>query len=629
MARRGPQPARLVLALALLSAVSSTAAQSGDSPPRQLIDLAAPGSPESEDIALLNAGKPIIRTLNPREGYGILFGVASDEAGVFPSILLELLVSDRQGDADIVCTPLPWAAAGIDLFPWTSRSSQGVDEIFLSSQSEEFQAAVTNVSVAQGEGKDPSTMVAAAFTCVVSDTTGVGSTWELELDFVEDAELDPEEQEAVARIFEKCCQEEGGCVGWPRVAVTLDPDAKGKEKKALKQSVHNVPISTDLCHQLGHVCDSQGRLTRMSLRGFGLQCEFPADEFSAFASLRKLDLTGNLLTGDAGAALDALAAASPGLTHLSLAVNRLTGSVDGSSGLCELATGGLLILDLEGNLEVGGAVPECLLGEGSTLLDVILTQTGVEGSLPDVLPADSPLEALHVAAARLSGSVPASLGNAQHLAVVDLSLNELTGGVPAGLIDIPSLRTVLMTHNKLSELPESWSDAETAVTPTLSLVGLDFNELEGPFPAALATAEGLSVLGLAVNNLGGGLPDGEGLFPLVEIFNVSGNKLEGSVPESWESSGPFNRLVNETSRFARLDMSNNELSGELPGFFFTETTNFSAPDPVIVYLSGNDLSCDGKHSPFVIDIEDCRLAGGEGAGKGGKKNKKNKKGSDG
>lgn len=71
------------------------------------------------------------------------------------------------------------------------------------------------------------------------------------------------------------------------------------------------------------------------------------------------------------------------------------------------------------------------------------------GSLPDIVPADSPLQLFHFDHNQITGTLPASLANARSLVHLNASRNRLAGTIPSMLGNIPTLQYFYVRMNSL------------------------------------------------------------------------------------------------------------------------------------------------------------------------------------
>ncbi|CAD7701909.1 unnamed protein product [Ostreobium quekettii] len=536
-----------------------------------------------EDVALLTEGKPIVGFLDFNEARIVRFGVTSTSTGDFPDILMTLIVTNALGDADIRCSPYNWVQQGRRGFPWVSTHRQGADEVFMSSKTEEYKAAVIDVEVNRTGVTE--TIQAVGFQCWVVGASRAGSAFELEADVaVAGVGLIGDEQKALRTIFADCCAKKGACKNWPR-----------KGKKGIK-------LEFDLCHVQGNICDVKGRLTRLNMDGYGLGCEFPSREFSVFEDMRKQEVGRNKFTGDMAKVMDALATLV-NLTHINVRDNKLSGTLANSKGLCEMTASRLQFLDVQSN-PVHGPIPECLITSDSQLLDVILSKTDISGTIPDVFAAESNLQAFIARDARLFGKVPPSLANPEQLTFLELGANELTGRFPDGVEELPNIHTLSLQRNKISGLPKAWNIADRNNPTTLKFVDFGSNKIRGKFPLMLATVEHMDYLDLSRNKLKGTLPDAPGVFPNIYTLKLANNRFHGAIPDSWGAMGMF-QVPPAIDISGKLDLRNNrDLSGELPDFFYPDELQGNVPE---VRIDKTSIACDVRGpSPYVTDTEECK-----------------------
>ncbi|XP_066323923.1 receptor protein kinase-like protein At4g34220 [Miscanthus floridulus] len=145
---------------------------------------------------------------------------------------------------------------------------------------------------------------------------------------------------------------------------------------------------------------------------------------------------------------------------------------------------------------------------------------------------------------QLAGTLPPDLGRVEHLRHLDLSGNSLSGGLPATLLNATELRVLSLAGNAISgELPDTGA---AAYARGLQELNLSSNALTGRLPAALCRLPCLVVLGLASNRFADELPIG-GLGTL--------ELLAGAVPTELAALVPAN---------ATVDLSRNNFTGAIP-----------------------------------------------------------------
>ncbi|KAL4542056.1 hypothetical protein Ndes2526B_g06543 [Nannochloris sp. 'desiccata'] len=291
----------------------------------------------------------------------------------------------------------------------------------------------------------------------------------------------------------------------------------------------------NLCALAGNVCNAEGFLQVLDASDLDMSCSFPVAEISQFTTLQFLNISNN---------------------------ENLTGSLDklNTQYICFMAQNSLIELDMSFT-GVDGSVPECLLAN-SELKTLALSNT-LLSSLPDVFTTNSKLESLDLSNTALTGLLPASLSFASNLKLlnlrdnnldgqipefsqksiefVDLSGNNLIGGVPHSLAAHPSLLSLDARDNQLTSLPIEWTasvyDISDQAPFPLEQILLSGNDLQDRFPIGLAAFPALKTLNLANNSLTGEIPSAQNntsWFPSLQVLDISNNMFAGSEP-AWIS----------------------------------------------------------------------------------------------
>ena len=215
------------------------------------------------------------------------------------------------------------------------------------------------------------------------------------------------------------------------------------------------------------------RVLELSLPERGVLGNFP-DNVPELGELRRLDLSGNALTGVLSGWLVSL----PALEELDLSGNTLTGQIPPE--IAELSR--LRALDLSHN-GLSSIPPE--LGNLKELEDLDLSFNLLVDSIPRELSGLSRLRILNLSHNKLTGPIPPELGNLKELEEIHLRRNSLAGPIPSELADLSSLREMDFEWNKLSGLFPS----ELSKLSSLERLAIgDNSKLTGCIPPELREA---------------------------------------------------------------------------------------------------------------------------------------------
>ncbi|KAJ3015540.1 UNVERIFIED_CONTAM: hypothetical protein HDU68_012687 [Siphonaria sp. JEL0065] len=276
--------------------------------------------------------------------------------------------------------------------------------------------------------------------------------------------------------------------------------------------------------------------------------------FSKLVKLKELNLFGNELEG----ALDPLFSLSLSLRKLNIHQNKFTGTLDGFTQLTNIV--GLFI----SNNSFSGPIP---LDFGSCLPNLVsLDMFGnqLTGSIPESMGQLTRLQHLNCMANQLDGAIPASLGLLPNLTFLSLRGNKFNGEIPSEIFNIATLQTLNLSENNLQG-----SIPGTGIPQLVHLVQffVDHNELSGEIPDALwdlAVHHALHVVNLSFNKFSGKLSEniagvvavGEPVSRLA-VLNLSNNQLSGQIPDA----------ICELPNLESLFLAGNQFVGELPEGF--------------------------------------------------------------
>ncbi|XP_020249927.1 probable LRR receptor-like serine/threonine-protein kinase At1g53440 isoform X2 [Asparagus officinalis] len=125
----------------------------------------------------------------------------------------------------------------------------------------------------------------------------------------------------------------------------------------------------------------------------------------------------------------------------------------------------------------------------------------------------------------LTGVLPVAFANLKHLTFLDLTRNYLSGSIPAEWASLPLTNISLLGNRVSGKIPD-----ELGNMSTLQSLVLDANKLEGPIPATIGKLTKLSRLFLASNNFSGELPESLGNLKNMSFFLIDGNPISGKIP---------------------------------------------------------------------------------------------------
>ncbi|CAN6196858.1 unnamed protein product [Urochloa humidicola] len=256
---------------------------------------------------------------------------------------------------------------------------------------------------------------------------------------------------------------------------------------------------------------------------------------------------------------------------------------------------------------------------GASVAGVVLDGHGISGVADlSVFANLTMLVKLSMANNNLSGSLPTKVGSLKSLKFMDISNNQFSGPIPEDIGNLRSLQNLSLAGNNFSgPLPDS-------IDGLMSLQSLDVsgNSLSGPLPAGLKGLKSLVALNLSRNTFTKGIPAGLGLLVNLQSLDLSWNQLDGGVDwkfliESAVAHVDFsgNLLTSTTPKELKfladisetvlyLNLSNNKLTGSL--IDGVELSTFGRLK--VLDLSNNQLSGDLPGFNYVYDLEVLRLA---------------------
>ncbi|XP_068314738.1 receptor-like protein EIX2 [Pyrus communis] len=334
--------------------------------------------------------------------------------------------------------------------------------------------------------------------------------------------------------------------------------------------------------------------------------------FQNLCSLESLNLMGNTLSDRLEDSIENLSCAQDTLEFLSLSWNPFSGSFP--DNLARFSS--LKVLYIEGT-NVSGSLPKSFQPL-SQLRYLSLSRNKFTGSLPDFTGL-SLLRQLYISQNQLNGSLPESIGQLSSLEDLDLSWNSLSGVITeVHFSNLSRLNFLEFSHNPLSfNFSSDWN-------PPFQIKSLGLSSCKvGPaFPKWIQTQKKLTSLYMADAEISDSIPDT--FWDLSSSFvelNLSTNQIHGKLPNLSTKNCTFfsfdlssnlldGPLPPFPSSVADLRLSQNMFSGPLSSFCKTEAPNLFNLDLSDNQLSGELPTCWMQfRSLFVLNMAKNNLSG--------------------
>ncbi|KAG6515137.1 hypothetical protein ZIOFF_025522 [Zingiber officinale] len=338
-------------------------------------------------------------------------------------------------------------------------------------------------------------------------------------------------------------------------------------------------IDYDCCKWRGVACDNT---TNHVIR---LDLHYPLDQYASFPSKSKLPLSmGNFTSlirldvsdnGFFGRIPDALGNLTS-LIRLDVSDNEFFGRIPDALG--NLTS--LVYLNMRWN-GFFGHIPDAL-GNLTSLIHLDLSSNKFYECIPDVLGNLINLKELHLFDNNISCQIPENIGRLHKLSDFDASGNNLNGQIPLSFGDLCNLKTLNLFSG---EIPK-WVGRSF---PLLKILRLSSNSFHGAIPMSIVNLSLLQILDLSSNKLTGSIPSTIANFSSMLVkqnygvsLHFSGNySISFGCPScDYFSNGDMEYLLDDNiiitakgstneytttlSAVASIDLSNNELSGEIP-----------------------------------------------------------------
>lgn len=242
---------------------------------------------------------------------------------------------------------------------------------------------------------------------------------------------------------------------------------------------------------------------------------------------------------------------SGSLTYLDLSENQLNKSIPEAFG--KMASLGYLDL---GNNQLEGSIPE-VFGNMASLEYLGLHENILNGEIPKSVWNLSMLHGLYAGSNNLSGELPEGIGQLQHLEILGVSYNSLEGVISeAHFSKLSSLEYLSLSSNSFSlNLSSDW------IPPfQLDVILLRSCKMGPLFPRWLQTQKTYSKLDISDSGISDSLPNWFWDLSADELLylNISCNNISATVVNS----------SLEFSSSPEIDLSRNQLEGPISLFLF-------------------------------------------------------------
>ncbi|KAK9005242.1 hypothetical protein V6N11_042685 [Hibiscus sabdariffa] len=370
------------------------------------------------------------------------------------------------------------------------------------------------------------------------------------------------------------------------------------------------------CKWFGILCNSEGEVIEVRLKGIDLQGSLPSN-FQSMKSLKTLVLSSNNLTGTIPKELgdyhelnlidfsdNSISGGIPleicrlnkletlslntnflegeipwaignlsSLVYLTLYDNHLSGEIPKSIG--ELRN--LQVLRAGGNKNLKGELP-WEIGNCTNLVMLGLAETSISGRIPSSIGMLKQIQTISIYTSLLSGPIPEQIGNCSELQNLFLYQNSISGPIPSQVSQLSKLQGLLLWQNSLvGTIPDDIGSCTELTMVDLSenlLIGsiprsignllklqelqLSVNKLSGTIPSEISNCRELTHLEIDNNSISGEIPDLIGNLKSLTFFFAWQNKLTGHIPDS----------LSQCQDLEALDLSYNSLFGSIPKEIF-------------------------------------------------------------
>ncbi|KAF9590755.1 hypothetical protein IFM89_038068 [Coptis chinensis] len=323
-------------------------------------------------------------------------------------------------------------------------------------------------------------------------------------------------------------------------------------------------LDSTSCNWFGISCDSNGRITQLSLKSLDLQGSLPSN-FHSLESLKTLIITATNISG----CIPKEFGDYRELKFVDLSDNAISGQIP--IEICSLSK--LSNLSLSSNFLQGGIPTD--IGNLSSLVYLTLYDNELSGEIPKSIGKLSKLEIFRTGGNQnLKGELPWEIGNCSNLVVLGLAETSITGSLPPSIVSLRKIQTIAIYTSLLSgPIPE-----EIGNCSELQNLYLYQNSISGSIPRTIGALKNLQNLLLWQNSLVGTIPYELGSCKELMVVDLSENSFSGSIPESFgnlrglqelqlsvnQLSGTVPSVISNCTALTHLEFDNNGISGEIP-----------------------------------------------------------------
>lgn len=206
---------------------------------------------------------------------------------------------------------------------------------------------------------------------------------------------------------------------------------------------------------------------------------------------------------------------------------------------------GLYMLSVGSNNFSGSLPPE--IGNLVKLQQIYLDSSGIDGEIPSTFANLQNVEVMWVSDSPFSGKIPDFIGNWTRLTSLRFQGSSLEGPIPSSFSQLTSLQSL-----RISDIYKGSSSLDFVKNlKNLTELVLRNALISGGIPSAIGENQRLEILDLSFNNLTGEIPSFLFTMNLTHLF-LGNNSLSGILPVEWNAA------------LQNIDLSYNYLSGRLP-----------------------------------------------------------------